>query len=276
MVKRVVFVGVLGIVVLLTSGVGIHAQAVGARLGAGQAPTSVVDEVAEIKLGNRDLQQLRIRIQGNRLDIDGTLRDLIAVAYEIPTNTAANVVIGPAFLSSERFAIVANLPPSTAHPMARSAPPVRRLLEQRFGLVTHTEERPIAVFALATSRKPHKLAKSAGGKEPGCKPRDPIGDVNVLSMVFDCHSVTMPDLVKHLSRVAPLYVDRPAVDATGLPGTWDFSISWTPWRELPDSTSRGGLSMFEAVERQLGLTMKRETRRVPVIVVDKVAQTPRN
>jgi len=76
------------------------------------------------------------------------------------------------------------------------------------------------------------------------------------------------------------------VDATGISGRWDFMLSYTPTWDLrnptgslsPDGTSAsdpsGGMSIFEAVKKQLGLRLEMHKRMVPVLVIDHIEQKP--
>jgi uncharacterized protein (TIGR03435 family) len=68
-------------------------------------------------------------------------------------------------------------------------------------------------------------------------------------------------------------LDRPVIDKTGLTGTFDFSIEWV----LPSATSDAGFAGFdgspnfkEALEQQLGLTLRAGRAPVSVIVVDHI------
>jgi uncharacterized protein (TIGR03435 family) len=63
------------------------------------------------------------------------------------------------------------------------------------------------------------------------------------------------------------------VDSTGLKGAWDFDIKWTARRQLA-AAGADGLSIFDAVDRQLGLKLEAQQVPVPVIVVDSVNQKP--
>ena len=63
----------------------------------------------------------------------------------------------------------------------------------------------------------------------------------------------------------------PVVDATELPGNFDFSLTWTPdemHANVPASDISQGPSLFTALQEQLGL--KLEARKLPadVLVID--------
>jgi uncharacterized protein (TIGR03435 family) len=93
-------------------------------------------------------------------------------------------------------------------------------------------------------------------------------------------------LADRLVRAAPGYIDHPVIDATGLKGGWDFTLTWTgrgayqaavqtrggPQEGPPDPN--GSLSLFEAVDEELALKLDRQQRRMPVVVIDRIEQTP--
>jgi hypothetical protein len=63
------------------------------------------------------------------------------------------------------------------------------------------------------------------------------------------------------------------VDSTGLTETWDFDFRWTPKGPL-QAAGAEGVSIFDALEKQLGLKLEAEKIPMPVIVVDSVNQKP--
>jgi uncharacterized protein (TIGR03435 family) len=87
----------------------------------------------------------------------------------------------------------------------------------------------------------------------------------------------------------------PVLDATGLEGGWDFSLTFSVFPAallnaagrggpagadaqsgaLPSAPDpSGGYTIFEAIEKQLGLRLKAEKRNEKVIVVDHLETTP--
>jgi uncharacterized protein (TIGR03435 family) len=73
-----------------------------------------------------------------------------------------------------------------------------------------------------------------------------------------CTNMKMADLVAALPDLAPDYMDRTAVDQTGLSGAYDFGLDWV-WRRNLDTA--GGLTIFGAIEK---LGLKLEERRQPI------------
>lgn len=85
---------------------------------------------------------------------------------------------------------------------------------------------------------------------------------------------------------APGYLDHPVVDMTGIEGAWDFAIFWSAKRftlgggrgmgpgGLAPVGDSAGLTIFEAVDRQMGLKLEPEKHPLPVLVIDHVEEKP--
>jgi uncharacterized protein (TIGR03435 family) len=82
---------------------------------------------------------------------------------------------------------------------------------------------------------------------------------------------------QNLARMANGYIDHPIVDATGLEAGGISRSVWTPKGMLqmsapnPNQTSGAiaessdpcGISVFEAVQKELGLKLAKQTRSIP-------------
>jgi uncharacterized protein (TIGR03435 family) len=81
----------------------------------------------------------------------------------------------------------------------------------------------------------------------------------------------MAQLAHKLPSLAGAYADKRVVDQTGLDGAWDFALEWTPMAQIETS---GGMTLFAALQAQLGLQL--ESRKLPasVVVVDSMARAP--
>ena len=231
----------------------------------------------------------------------GTLRALIAMALQISPNVAADMVVGlPKSADSQAWDITAKVP-STGEGApnvvgGRPLPPplsvglemLRGLLVDQFELKTHTENREVTVYALTLGSKP-KLTQAEDSERSGCKPdpNAPKPFTNVGAMI-GCKNTTMAELAQNLQQMANAYIDHPVVDATGLQGGWNFLMGWTPKAALQaphpnpssppgaiaEASDPNGISVFEAVEKELGLKLVKQKRSIPVIVVDHVAEKP--
>ena len=67
---------------------------------------------------------------------------------------------------------------------------------------------------------------------------------------------------------------NPVLDQTGLGGVWNFDIRYTLGIIGPAGTVGERLTIFEAVEKQLGLKLEEKQVPMPVLVVERVNQKP--
>jgi uncharacterized protein (TIGR03435 family) len=76
-----------------------------------------------------------------------------------------------------------------------------------------------------------------------------------------------------LPRAMGAYLPNPVVDQTGLQGAWDFEFSVTP-RPLLAQAGSEGISLFDALEKQLGLKLELKDMPSSALVVDSVERKP--
>ncbi|HEY4381810.1 MAG TPA: TIGR03435 family protein [Acidobacteriaceae bacterium] len=239
---------------------------------------------------------------GSQMRAGGTLRSMIAMTLQVSPNLAADMVTGlPKSAETQSWDITAKVPstgegaPNMVN--GRPLPPpfsiglemLRGLLLDQFELKTHTENREVTVYALTVSAK-SKMTRADDEERSGCKP-DPSAPRPFPSVqtMIGCKNTSMGELAEALQQMANAYIDHPIVDATGLEGGWDFTMGWTPKAKLqaprtPSPNADGaatteaaapdGISVFEAMERELGLKLVKEKRSIPVIVVDHVDEKP--
>src|SRR5262249_6179580 len=136
-----------------------------------------------------------------------------------------------------------------------------------------------------------KMTRAEDTERSGCRP-DPNAPKPAPSVgpMLACKNVSMGDLAQNLQQFAGAYIDHPIVDATGMEGGGNFLIGWTPRNALqgqqaapspggsgsavPEASESTGISVFEAVEKQLGLKLVKQKKSIPVIVVDHVREKP--
>ena len=118
---------------------------------------------------------------------------------------------------------------------------------------------------------------------------DSPGFVTMISMGASGPSARTVARAQNLSRLAVMLggqLNRPVLDKTGLTGKYDFNLEYTP--NLPPgqlvppgapttpagSPSDPGLSIADALERQLGLKLVANRAKLDVVVVDKAVKVP--
>ncbi len=209
-------------------------------------------------------------LRGGRYELkSATMVDLIRTAYDVDGET---VIGGPSWLESDRYDVIAKAPLSTSPETLRIM--LQSLLADRFQLKVHHDSQPLPVYALTVGKRKLQLKETDGSGEVGCKgqPQAPTAGVVPIQIV-SCHNLTMAAFAVRVRQMANAYLDHTVVDLTGLKGSWDFDIRWTARGALP-AAGPNGISIFDAVDKQLGLKLELQTAPTPVIVVDHVNQKP--
>jgi uncharacterized protein (TIGR03435 family) len=67
--------------------------------------------------------------------------------------------------------------------------------------------------------------------------------------------------------------DRPVIDRTGLTGSYKLRVEATPEFRMNGNAQPGDLSIFTAVQEQLGLKLEPSTAPLDILVIDS-AQKP--
>jgi uncharacterized protein (TIGR03435 family) len=205
------------------------------------------------------------------------LRDVIALAYEVNANLVPYVIIGgPARLLETRFDINARRPEGA--PPSETFAMLRTLLAERFNLKVHVEKRDVPVYALVVRREgqlgPQLGESKVDCNAPGARKAmvdDTSGEVCRLNVYGfgkpGRGDMTISDVTSVASlivRIQP-FLDRPVVDATGLRGSYQWSISFAT---NPESTTAPVI--YTSLEEQLGLRVERRSAPFDVVVIDSV------
>ena len=212
------------------------------------------------------------------------LRTLLGFAFYPGNQKFRNdlIVGAPAWVDTDRFDVVGKAPLAIparqcffsgyCYPDPRLAAMLRHFLEQEFKIVDHEQQRPTDVYALVAAKGGPKLQKSAGSGERSCKrivggSGDP--DAKGLSSIEAgslCVNMTLSSLAEMLPEMAGAYIDRMVVNQTGLEDRYDFKLFWVGRAAI----DQGGLTVFEAIEKQLGLKLEARKIPMPVTVIDRI------
>ena len=88
-----------------------------------------------------------------------------------------------------------------------------------------------------------------------------------------CRNLTAAAIADNLRQMAGGYLDHDVVDSTKLEGAWDFDLEWTP-RGVLAAKGADGMSVFDAVEKQLGLKLELQNVPMESFVVERVNRKP--
>jgi uncharacterized protein (TIGR03435 family) len=216
---------------------------------------------------------------GRFIALGATLRRLVSDAYE-----GFDVLGGPPWVSSDRFDINARsdgqVPPAQIRRMLQS------LLADRFGLAVHTETREMALYTLTAARSDRRLGPKLRQSDAKCAEEarnffpgatgfpPPCGDFRLGARSLTARGMMMKDLARLLGGRA----GRPGLDRTGLDGVFDLELEWSSDLGLAqgprDSAGAAeltpdGLSLFTALQEQLGLRLEPGRGPVDVTVIDR-------
>ncbi len=182
------------------------------------------------------------------------LTQMIAVAYDIQSVRIQGV---PGFLSNDQFQITAKAEdPEASEEQVKVM--LQSLLEDRFRLKFHWEDKNLANFTLRTAPGGAKVERAQEGGRDRCE-RNLDGTTYHLA----CDHVQIGTLANALAAL----LRSPVVDQTGLTGDYNFTLSWEGddmYSAVPDALERFGLKL--------------EKKSVPtrVFVIDSVERPSEN
>ena len=198
-----------------------------------------------------------------------TLKQILVFAYDIREEQIFGLT-GP--INSAHFDIVAKVvpadgskPPTTTDSQDQAR--LISLLVDRFHLQAHLETRIMPVYELVVAHGGPKFQISPGERAGS--------DWNMswsnTDRIINAKGTSMIELAAALSD----QVHRKVVDKTGLTGSADIALKWSD----DVATQQGGpdvISIFTAVEEQLGLKLQPSKGPVETLVIDHVEMPSEN
>lgn len=212
----------------------------------GQTPSF---EVSSIKLHSSSGINERSGIDENPSAVrveNLPLKALIETAYGIRDDQLS----GPGWLATVRYDVVAKPPAGVTQSQLR--PMLQSLLAERFRLVAHHESKDMRVYELVVVKSGSKLQESTG----------PRTFFTSRPALIAGTRVSMRELAAALSSL----LGRQVIERTGLSGVYDVKVQWTPDSAAGDV----GVSLFTAVQEQLGLKLESSRSAVDVLVIDHI------
>lgn len=174
-----------------------------------------------------------VRITGSQVRILSlSLRDYVSIAYRVPPSQ----VSGPEWMAVTRFDITGNLPDGSTREQVPEM--MRALLEERFQLKAHREQREFPIYALVVDKGGPKLKAAEDVPAPASAAIEvagagsaaginmDLGNGTSLSLAnnkLEAKKITMTQLADTLTR----FTDRHVQDATGLAGRFDLVVDLT-------------------------------------------------
>ena len=244
-----------------------------------QTPDASPEYVATVKPSNPAVFKSSIQLApGGRFMATGaTVGMLIKFTEDLMDD---QLLGGPSWIGSERYDIVGQLDnplgadPRTLNDEQRMAfqqqvkKMVEAVLADRFQLKFHREMKELPVFALVVDKNGAKLSASQQDARPSIR-RTALGEIAA-------QHASSGLLAEFLSA----QVGRSVIDKTGLTGSYDFKLAWTPDpSQLPASMAAGGEgapnvpegpSIFTALKEQLGLRLEPQKGPVAILMIDRI------
>ena len=249
-----------------------------ATLASAQSPAFEVASVRE----NRSVNSRTLMdAAGGRYTVtNASLRILILNAFGLQD---AQLVGAPGWISDTRYDIAAV---RGAAPVEQIPAMMRQLLADRFKLKTHAETREMTMYALVMARADRRAGASL--KAVSCEGRPLLPQAGTLPCNtrfigpgrLRAGGLTMAEFAPLLTTL----VDRIVIDRSGLDGRYDFDLTWTPEQPAKDApvndrlpaADTSGVSVFTALQEQLGLRLNGQRGPVDVLVVDNIERPTDN
>jgi len=256
--------------------------------------------VADVRRGNSNDPALpcgHIDIQpGGRVHVNMTLRSLLLESQG--DFNPHRIIDRSNGLDAPCWEVRAKAPVRPQAPLGSSGPEwngvdidslrkmLRSLLEERFGLVTHTEQVPASGYALIAANPTLRTADPAnrpacaegeGGAAVAPHRVDPRLANPLASRLITCRNATVAQFTLALNRL-DTGLDGPVIDATQLRERYDIAVNFSPgaWFHAAASAQAPGelLSIERALQSQLGLRLQPTEASEAVLVVDHIENEP--
>ena len=250
-------------------------------------------EVVSVKVNRSgaDRQDMRLMPGGRAVMTNVPLRRVILTAHRM---LPQQLIGAPDWLESERFDIMAQaseslFPAASGGPAGSAEMMLQRLLADRFKFAAHTESRELPVYELVMARSDGRLGPRIAPAKANCEAlMEAYGrGGGPMPPASECGGSREPGRVWMRGAIIPNFArailvgwtDRIVIDRTGLRGGFDFDLEFTPDSGTAAATTGsgpGGVSLFTALEEQLGMKLRPARASVDVLVIDRVERPTEN
>jgi len=194
----------------------------------------------------------------NRLTVRHTgLKSLICMSFGVKCN---NILGAPDWLDRQHYDVDAKVEGEARLTQEQMVPLLQKLLEERFHLKVHHEQRMVPGYALVVAKEGSKLKANTGapyfGMNAGFEVKFQNASVDAIAMAAE-HDLK-----------------QPVVDKTGLTGKYDFDLIFTRDDSPGDVPHADYGSIFTAIEKELGLRLTPERIPVDYLAIDHVERVP--
>jgi uncharacterized protein (TIGR03435 family) len=259
---------------------------------AAQAPSAVREptfEVSVVRLSSADAQNSNLNLGKDRVQAQNlTLQSLVQFAYKLNSGSDDQIIGGPKWMKSTRFDLEGKLDDETAAKVNNMTNDERvetlrgllkALLTDRFQLKVHQETRTLPVVGMQTIGKT-KLVKFGTSAAGSADSKSWQGLHNDGQGHIEGRGADLKMLASVLA-FQPEVGGRLVIDQSGLPehDRFMFDLKWTPEKLVgtqTDTSDASGMSLFAAMQEELGLKLTATKAPVDVVIVDRLEMPDAN
>ena len=214
-------------------------------------------------------------VSGHFTTTNITVQTLIRNAYFLQ---AFQIINAPSWTTADRFAIDAKGAPFTTAAQNKSR--LQGILTDRFKLAVHLETRDMPIFALVLARPDGRLGPDLRRSNIDCaevtrtrastpRPASPTATEPCMKKSPESYLLVAGTLpLSSLAEDLTSEMKRTVLDRTGLTGTFDYRLRWSPDQAVDPSAPL----IVTALQEQLGLKLESARGPVEVLVIDHVEQ----
>ena len=247
-------------IVWMAAGFGLSS----ARSQITQTPEPAFD-AASIKPAKPDVRGYSIRPLPGRLSAQNvTLKLLIGEAYAVHDFQVSG---GPKWMDSDRYDVEAKAGGDALPGHKQLRVMLQKLLADRFGLTVRHETREMPVYTLEAGKGGPRVQTA---KQP---------EAPVVFRVFQRRQVVAENApLDNLTEALAWLLGKPVMDRTGLQGTFDYKLEWSPddlqlqSQEAPPQPDGNAPSLGSALQQQMGLKLASQKAPIDVIAVENAAR----
>lgn len=271
-------------------------------------------EVATVKPSKPD-ERGQGNVRGGQMDLHSiSLKELITFAWDLNPIDKEGIVNAPPWLEKDHFDFLAKVagtddgnghvkPADVDNETLRQL--IQGLIEDRFKMKAHMENRPVTTYTLVAAGpklKPAADPKSRTKCTEGVGPdgKDPRQQFPTRNRLMWCQNMSMAEFARELEYLANGFIFYPVQDDTGLKGGYDFEVNFTSIGLMNQGGGGGGgagsgggagggagaggspsasdpngaISLFDAIKSELGLKLEKGKRDEPVLVIDHIEEQP--
>jgi uncharacterized protein (TIGR03435 family) len=196
------------------------------------------------------------------------LKLLISEAYHVYDFQISG---GPKWIDSDRYDVEAKATGDAPPTRNQLRAMLQKLLADRFGLTVRHERKEMPVYVLHAAKDGPRL-------QPARNPDAPI-----MFRVSQRRHITAENApLENLTDVLTWLLGKPVLDRTGLEGTFDYTLEWSPdglqlqSQEAPAQADDKAPSLGGALQQQLGLRLSSGKDRVELVAVEKAERPSAN